>query len=172
LGFNRLRLIREAALAALFRSLVLALIVASVGAAQAAPDAEPYFASLKSDKVFMREGPSDDSKVKWVYHRKGLPVEVLAHFDVWRRVRDMDGEIGWIHTALIAHDRTAVVIGAGNAMARAREAAGSAIVATVKPGAIGKLVACGAAACEVKFAAVTGWLDRARLWGVHDGEKF
>jgi SH3-like domain-containing protein len=133
---------------------------------------QPYFVSLKSDKVFMREGPSDNHRVKWVYHRKGLPVEVVASFEVWRRVKDMDGEIGWIHTALLSRERTAVVVGSAEAPIRKATGAEAEVVAEAKPGAVGRLVTCKADSCEVKFDAVTGWLERTRLWGVHDGENF
>lgn len=149
----------------------LVLISAPVFAAAEAPTA-PYFASLKSDKVFMREGPGDEYRIKWVYHRKGLPMEVLASFDAWRRVRDMDGEIGWIHTALLSRDRTAMVTGKDDAQARRRDEVDSTVVAEVQPGAVGKLVACKGTGCEVKFAAAEGWIERKRLWGVHAGEEF
>ena len=144
---------------------------ASVSAPAAALP-QPYFESLKGDKVFMREGPSDNHRVKWIYHRKGLPVEVLASFEVWRRVLDMDGEIGWIHQALLSRERTAVVIGEAGAPIRRASGADAALVAEAKPGAVGRLIACKPDACEVRFPAVSGWLDRTRLWGVHDGENF
>ena len=35
----------------------------------------PRFASLKTDRVNLREGPSKDHATKWVYERAGLPVE-------------------------------------------------------------------------------------------------
>ncbi len=144
---------------------------ASAGAPAASLPAQPYFASLKGDKVFMREGPSDDHRVKWVYHRKGLPVEVLASFEVWRRVRDMDGEIGWIHQALLSRERMAVIVGGDDAAIRKATNADAAVIAQGKPGAIGRLVACKADACEVKVDGVNGWLERTRLWGGHDGEN-
>jgi SH3-like domain-containing protein len=139
--------------------------------APAAP-IQPYFVSLKGDKVFMRDSPREDSPVKWIYHRKGLPVEVLASYEVWRRVQDLDGEIGWIHQALLSRERTAVVTGKDDAPIRKGYSADAAQVAAAKPGAIGRLIACKADACEVKFNGLTGWLERSRLWGVHDGENF
>ena len=33
----------------------------------------PRFASLKTDRVNLREGPSKDHATKWVYERAGLP---------------------------------------------------------------------------------------------------
>lgn len=132
----------------------------------------PYYASFKSDKVFMREGPGEDYPVEWVYHRKGFPVQVIASYEVWRRVRDMDGVIGWVHVALLSRERTAIVMGKDNVKARRRDEADASVVADVQPGAIGRLMGCEKTACEVKFDAAQGWIDRARLWGMHDGEDF
>lgn len=136
-----------------------------------AADTTPYFASIKSNKIYMRVGPGEDYEIKWVYHRKGLPVEVLGSYDAWRRVKDMDGETGWIHTALLSHERTAVVIGESLATV-SRDEAGSEVVARAKPGTVGALRHCTARVCEMKFDGLEGWVPRARLWGVSDGEKF
>lgn len=153
---------------------ILALTAALAGgsAPGSAADNRAYFASLKSEEVYMREGPSANNRVKWVYRRKGLPVEVLASFDVWRRVRDMDGEIGWIHVALLSRDRTVVVAAGQDAAVRGREDERSGVVAEAKPGAIGRLLGCRKLACQVKFDGAAGWVERARLWGVRDGDDF
>jgi len=143
-----------------------------VSAAPQTPPPRPYFVSIKVDKAYMREGPSDNNRIKWVYQRKGLPLEVLASFEVWRRVKDMDGEIGWIHTALLSRDRTAIVVGAADAPVRRRVDPNSDVIAEAKPGAIGRLMECAKLACEVKFEAAQGWIERARLWGVHDGDEY
>ena len=152
--------------------LLLVLVTPSLRARAAEEAKLPYFASMKGETTNMREGPATDSRVKWVYHRKGLPVEVIASFEVWRRVRDMDGEIGWIHTALLSRERMAVVKGKAEVQVRGRADAKSAVLAEAKPGAVGRLEHCEAAACEVKFDGATGWVDRSRLWGVHGGEQF
>lgn len=137
-----------------------------------AADTAPFFASIKSDKIYMRVGPGEDYAIKWVYHRKGLPVEVMGSYDAWRRVKDMDGETGWIHTALLSRERTAVIIGDSLATVTRSDAAGSEAVAKAKPGSVGMLRHCDAHACEVKFDGVEGWVPKARLWGVSDGEAF
>jgi SH3-like domain-containing protein len=132
----------------------------------------PYFASMKSNKIFMRVGPGEDYPIKWVYHRKGLPVEVLGTYDAWRRVRDMDGETGWIHTALLSRERMALVTGQGVVAVQREAQSQSGPVAEAKPGAIGRLRHCEMLACEVKFDRAEGWVPRTRLWGLSDGEKF
>ena len=51
----------------------------------------PRFVSLSSDKVYMRSGPGTKYPVLWEYKRKGLPVEITMEFDVWRKIKDVDG---------------------------------------------------------------------------------
>src|SRR5208283_4296897 len=69
----------------------------------------PRFASLKTDRVNLREGPSKDHATKWVYERAGLPVEITAEFEIWRRVRDSEGVDGWVLHSLLSGRRTGLV---------------------------------------------------------------
>src|SRR5262252_6585486 len=55
----------------------------------------PRYVSLKSDHVNVRAGPTKDNDVAWVYTRSGLPVEITAEFENWRRVRDSECANGW-----------------------------------------------------------------------------
>src|SRR5581483_10351551 len=70
----------------------------------------PRFVSLKADRVHIRQGPGTDYKVVWVFHRAGLPVEVLSEFEGWRQVRDSEGATGWVLQALVSGRRTALVL--------------------------------------------------------------
>src|ERR1700758_4310460 len=69
----------------------------------------PRFASLKTDRVNLREGPSKDHATKWVYESAGLPVEITAEFEIWRKVRDSEGVEGWVLHSLLSGRRTAIV---------------------------------------------------------------
>src|SRR3984957_163651 len=84
----------------------LALVAATVWEtiAFAAPGNEatlPYFAALHADKVNLRAGPGDRYPIEWVYVRRDWPVQVIAHFDHWRRVRDWEGTEGWVQEKMI-----------------------------------------------------------------------
>ena len=57
----------------------------------------------------MRGGPTKDHDVTWVYHRAGLPVEITAEFENWRRIRDWEGAEGWVYHSLLSGRRTAMV---------------------------------------------------------------
>ena len=69
----------------------------------------PRFVSLKSDRVNLHEGPSKDHPTRWVYQRAGLPVEILAEFEIWRKIRDSEGGEGWVLHSLLSGRRTALV---------------------------------------------------------------
>nr|WP_068168682.1 MULTISPECIES: SH3 domain-containing protein [Neokomagataea] len=71
----------------------------------------PRFAALRADKVYLRRGPGDRYPIDWVYHRRGLPVEIEREFDVWRLVEDSDGVKGWVHQATLFGSRTFVIPG-------------------------------------------------------------
>ena len=58
----------------------------SAGSASGLP--VPRFVSLKADKVNMHIGPAKTYETKWLYQRAGLPVEITAEFENWRRIRD------------------------------------------------------------------------------------
>ena len=57
----------------------------------------------------MRGGPDRDHDVSWVYTRSGLPVEITAESDIWRRIRDWEGAEGWVYHSMLSGRRTAVV---------------------------------------------------------------
>ena len=76
-----------------------AAMAAAVGSASGLPI--PRYVSLKSDHVNVRLGPTKDNEVSWIYTKSGLPVEVTAEFENWRRVRDSEGAEGWVYHSLL-----------------------------------------------------------------------
>ncbi|MEI9891656.1 MAG: SH3 domain-containing protein [Caulobacteraceae bacterium] len=57
----------------------------------------PRYVSLKFDTVNARSAPGDDSRLLWVYHAKGLPVQVVAETPEWRRICDPERGLAWVH---------------------------------------------------------------------------
>src|SRR6201984_2628058 len=70
----------------------------------------PRFVSLKPDRVNVRGGPTRDHEVMFVYTRAGLPVEITAESDNWRRIRDWEGSEGWVYHSLLSGRGTAGVM--------------------------------------------------------------
>jgi len=134
----------------------------------------PRFASLKSDRVNLREGPSKDHATKWVYQRAGLPVEITAEFEIWRRVRDSDGVEGWVLHSLLSGRRTALVMpwkkGEVSALyGKANEK--SEVAATLQSGVIVNIRNCDATWCLVDGDGFRGYIQQYKLWGVYQNEK-
>lgn len=154
--------------------LLLMLSAATPAAADgaAAPAPVPRFASLSSDKVYMREGPTYRHPILWVYRRKGLPVEIVGQYDVWRRVRDSEGTTGWVHGAMISETRTILVTAGKPAPVRRSDDPRSPILALAQRGVVAKLETCTADACEIDASGTEGWIDRKDIWGVKPGEVF
>src|SRR3954451_11853501 len=69
----------------------------------------PRFASLRSDEVNVRTGPGSRYPVDWVFKRKGMPVEIVAEYENWRKIRDWQGASGWVHQSLLTGKRSFIV---------------------------------------------------------------
>lgn len=141
---------------------------ASGALAESAPPL-PYFASLRSDDVNLRVGPGKQYRKEWVYHRKGLPVEVIARSLDWRKVRDWEGTEGWIQEALIVDKRTVIVIEKVRLLHTDADS-GSAVVARAEPKVVAQLLECRRQWCRVDVQGVRGWLRRSEIWGVYPDE--
>ena len=152
-------------------SAVCACLPLFAGAAQA-EDFKPYYVSLDRDKVFLREGPTYQHRVLWTYERRGLPLKVIAQYDVWRRVKDADGTVGWILDSMLSRGRMAVVTGRAQAPLRATADPSSEVEALAQPGVLGKLKTCEPAACKLVIGHMTGWIDKKNIWGVDGSETF
>lgn len=167
---------RRAAFAILAFSLTSALALADplgpVGPVTKLP--LPRYASLKVDRVNLREGPSKDHAIKWVYERAGLPVEITAEFEIWRRVRDSEGVEGWVLHSLLSGRRTALVAPkekGQNSPIYARASETAALAATLQAGVIVNIRNCDGAWCMVDGDRFKGYIQQDKLWGVYPNEK-
>lgn len=132
----------------------------------------PRFVSLKSHKVFVRTGPGKKYPIKWVFQRKGLPVEIILEYETWRKIRDVDGEEGWVHQSLLSGRRTAIVNGNAPLHLKVKGRADSSVLAAFEPGFVLLVDECKPPFCKVEGANYTGWVEQSRLWGVYSGEEF
>jgi SH3-like domain-containing protein len=134
----------------------------------------PRFASLKTDRVNLREGPSKDHATKWVYQRAGLPVEITAEFEIWRRVRDAEGVEGWVLHSLLSGRRTALVTPnrkGESSKLYSRPADSAELAATLQSGVIVNIRSCDGAWCLVDGEGFRGYVEQVKLWGVYPNEK-
>jgi SH3-like domain-containing protein len=129
----------------------------------------PRFVSLAADQVNLRYGPGREYPVSWVLARKGLPVEIIAEFDAWRKVRLHDNDEGWIHSSLLTSRRT-IVIKDEVAELHRTPADDARVVLRAEPGVIGELLECEGDWCLVDIDGRRGWLRSHAFWGALPGE--
>jgi SH3-like domain-containing protein len=131
----------------------------------------PRFVSLRSDEVNLRTGPGVRYPIDWIYARKDLPVEVIAEFEAWRKIRDWQGTEGWVHQSMLTGRRMMVVMGASRSL-RSSDADSSDPVAVAESGVLGRLVQCprNRDFCRVEIGQIQGWLRRDEIWGIYKGE--
>ena len=130
----------------------------------------PRFASLRSDKVNLRAGPGVRYPISWIFVRQSLPIEILAEFELWRKIRSQSGTEGWVHKSLLSGRRSAVVTGKVRTLFRRAE--GDVPVLRAEPGVQGRLMACKGNWCKMKIGGTTGWLKRQHVWGTYRAENF
>ncbi len=148
------------------------LVATALAASSADAAASSHYASLRSDKVFLREGPTYQHRILWIYRRKGYPVEIVASYEGWRRVRDSEGTTGWINQALLSDERTVLITGTKRVPIKAGIGSSAKVVALADPGVVARLKACKPSACEVASGDIDGWIDKDNIWGVDAGDVF
>jgi SH3-like domain-containing protein len=135
----------------------------------------PRFVSLKSDKVNVRRGPSTDQAIIWVFARAGLPVEIIAESDNWRRVRDSEGADGWVFHSLLSGRRTVLIApwakGKESVPLHSSRSTSSHAVAQLQSGVLGNVVECDGEWCELTVGDYSGYVEQDKLWGVYRGEE-
>jgi len=161
---------------------VLLAVAVMGGAAQAAGELAtgsrsglpvPRFVSLKPDRVNVRGGPTRDHDVAWVFTRAGLPVEITAESENWRRIRDWEGAEGWVYHSMLSGRRTALVkakVKDALVELHAKPDADTDVVARLESGVLGTVKRCTGTWCRIVGTGFDGWIAQERLWGVYPNE--
>jgi SH3-like domain-containing protein len=132
----------------------------------------PRYVSLNVEKANIRRGPGLSHRIDWVFLRRGQPLQVVAEHGHWRKVRDADDAGGWVHHTMLRGARTAVVTAAPDAALRRDPAPDAPPVARAETGVIGAVDACVALWCRFEADGVSGWVQKADVWGVAAEEVF
>lgn len=136
----------------------------------------PRFVSLKSGKANMRVGPGGKYQVAWLYKKKGLPIEIIQEFDNWRKVRDAEGNEGWMLHSLLSGKRTAIINPwesdktKGLADLKSDDNPASSTIAKIEPGVVAQVDYCGENYCHLTIGKKDGYVSKANVWGVYPDE--
>lgn len=126
----------------------------------------PRYLSLKRGEVFGRQGPGKDYPTIFIYHAKGLPVQVVDETEDWRRICDPQGGTAWISRAMVDGRRTVMAVGAAPVALRRSPADGAGAAAYLSPRAIAALGRCKTGWCEISAGDAHGWVKPSEVWGL------
>lgn len=157
--------------------IVIALIVASavLAATPVTVIAEtglplPRFASLRANKVHLRTGPGVRYPVDWIFIQRYMPIEIVAEFENWRKVRDWQGTEGWVHRTMLTGRRMAVVKGGVQPLRREPDS-NAALTARVMEKVLARILECEGEWCRIEIGKQRGWMRRTHIWGVYRDER-
>lgn len=143
----------------------------------------PRFVSLKSSETNLRKGPNVRYPIVWSYQQKGYPMEIIAEFENWRKLRDIDGEEGWVHVNLVNGIRNFIINKNSytNPLPEYTERNRELVVfrypdensfpmIRAELGVIGNIKSCNPEWCKVKIEEHIGWVKKENIWGVYPEE--
>jgi SH3-like domain-containing protein len=130
----------------------------------------PRFVTIKFDEVNARTGPAVDCPIEWVFIRKGEPVEIVAQYEQWRKIRDINEEGGWIHSSALSGKRSVILVAKNIMPLIAAPGKYDDIVVKLKPQIRCSLVKCKNEWCQITCQSYKGWIARKYLWGVYPDE--
>ena len=144
----------------------------------AKPQSLPRFSSLKPSRANLRSGPGTEYPTVWVYHREGLPLEIIKEFEGWRQVRDADGASGWVLQSFLSGRRTALIepweVKPGapppQIALMSDDNDKASIVVQVEAGVIANVLSCNGTWCWVAGEKFKGFVPQKKLWGVYEKE--
>jgi SH3-like domain-containing protein len=126
----------------------------------------PRWLSLKRGDVVGRKGPGTDYPPLWIYHVRGLPVQVVAETSDWRKICDPDGASAWVHRLMVDGRRSVMALGDAPLPLHRTPSAASPVRGLLNGRALASLDRCEGSWCELKSGGVSGWVSQDQVWGV------
>lgn len=171
-----LRRISPAGLVAVLLSAALGLVAMSGHSEAARTRFTPRFVSVRAKPANVRRGPGTGYAIKWTYVRRWEPVEVFEQYGNWRRVRDWQGNTGWMLGALLSRRRRTALVApwshGTNVALRSRASHRGRVRAWLKPRVMVQLMGCDGTWCRSSVRSISGYIREVRLWGAYAGERF
>lgn len=129
----------------------------------------PRYVSLKFDRVNARSAPGDDSRLLWVYRAKGLPVQVVAETNEWRRICDPERGLAWVHRRTTDGKRMVMRLQADPLPMLDSPKPAARVKAYLASRALAELDRCNKDGwCKLKAGHKDGWALASEVWGTAD----
>ena len=132
----------------------------------------PRFVTLKTDDVNVRTGPGTRYPIQWVYRRAGMPVEVIEEYDLWRKIRDIEGTTGWVHKTMLDGKRNVTIARKEALVVKIEPEQDAKPILKAEPMVTARLMECQPEWCRIQISGRKGWVEKKHLWGIYPNEVF
>lgn len=141
--------------------LLISLLFFNLSFSALAQESESFYGSISSNTVNVRVGPGTQYPISWVYKQKHWPVEAVAKHQGWYKIRDIDGEEGWIYQRFFSKARYGIINNENKEVVNMyKKRDGKTAVVKFETGAIIKILSCELDICRVSHGRKKGWLQR------------
>ena len=123
-----------------------------------------YYLTLRSNKVYLRGGPSFEYPVKLIYKKKFLPVLVTDKSYNFRKIIDHENNSGWIHISKLSKKKAALN-NQKNSVIFQKPSKYSKPLALAEKGRLFLVKKCKHDWCKIKTENYTGWIMKKNLKG-------
>tara|TARA_B100000029_G_scaffold155425_1_gene150761 strand:+ start:2310 stop:2774 length:465 start_codon:yes stop_codon:yes gene_type:complete len=127
-------------------------------------DVNSNFLSLKNNEVNLRQGPSFDHPIKFIYKKKYLPLIILDKSETWRKIMDFDNNSGWIHISQLSKKKSGINK-KENSIIYKKPTIYSKPLARLESGRLLLISKCKKKWCKVKTGDFIGWILKKNIWG-------
>jgi SH3-like domain-containing protein len=126
--------------------------------------AEEYFRTLRNNVTNLRQGPSFDYPIKIFYKKKYLPVLVVDSSDNFRKIKDHENNVGWIHVSQLSKKKAALTNEVQTTMFK-KSTIFSAPLAVLEKGRLCLISKCNDEWCKIITGEYSGWVKKQSLQG-------
>jgi SH3-like domain-containing protein len=155
-----------------------AVVIAACGGERQARDPNtpsgykiPRYVSISSGKVNGRAGPSEEHPVLWTYKAPGLPVQIVAETEDWRRICDPEGGLSWVKRGFLNGPRYVMRLKDEPLAVHKRADASSGAAAYLSKKGVASLDKCEKGWCLVRIGKTKGWVTETEVWGTASGPQ-
>ncbi len=132
----------------------------------------PRFVSLKSDDSNLRVGSSINYPIKLKFVIANTPVEIIDEYKDWRKIKDYEGNEGWLHRSLLKSNRFAIIDVPYQEGAQIFNKPKGKVIGKIGKKNIVSIEKCLKNWCHIKYNQYKGWVNKLNLWGIYEKEIF
>lgn len=132
----------------------------------------PRFVSTKFDESNLRKGANTDYPILLTYKIKNLPLEIISEHEIWRKVRDLDGNEGWMKKRLLKGNRYGLINTLHDQFAQILIKPEGKLIGKIGNRNIVKINKCFNLWCHISLNNHQGWINKINVWGVYKNENF